>query len=353
MRNFRFLITGILSSFLTIHAVAQNKLDAVVSANVKLEQEIAEMDRLLGDIRAHMRKTEAEMVADSIILHRAMHERDSLLRLNTKENLALMVQDVARLEKRNDELLKEVERCKQEFVTKRQTLVRNQSDMAGMSAFEKVQRQKTLEANMQYTKVRYSEMQLSKLETLLGHAADFSDMNAYEEYVKRLRFAIANKKIYEKGVKAINSPLDFDYIVSIRDVIIPILELKQDDAGKGMFKLFGEQFGELDTLDIKLSRYKDGVKYLDNTIRAINGNREIRQLRAIGNPQERTRLLNLMKPYVFPEEGTERSKKHQIYFEMVPYLKDLLKRYWREVQDDPFAVPTKTECDVESMVVEK
>ena len=73
------MITGILSSFLTIHAVAQNKLDAVVSANVKLEQEIAELDRQLGDIRAHMRKTEAEMVADSIILHRAMPPKSPLM----------------------------------------------------------------------------------------------------------------------------------------------------------------------------------------------------------------------------------------------------------------------------------
>ena len=224
--------------------------------------------------------------------------------------------------------------------------------MDRMDAFRKVQTQLQFEEKMNYTNKAFTELQVSVIDSLVSHVSEFRGMEAFDEYVKRLHWTAANKKVYDRGVVAINSAFNGDTISSIREAIIPLLDIKRDDLKQGVFKLSEQQFGEIDTLDIKLSRFKNGTRLLQNTISEINNNKNIKKLRADNTRSSMTDLQRLIKPYITPKNGTERSKQHERYFKMIPYLERMLEQYWKEVKENPFEVPTKTECEIQNIVVE-
>lgn len=348
----RSLIIAI-SFFFAINVCGQNKLDDLVIANAKLSKEIADLERELDAIYKNIQNAQIEKVKDFILCNNLKHDIDSLAKLNTKEFLIQLEHEIDSLESCNNELQKNIDDLAGKLASDRESLGKTQVAMENMGAFKEVQKQQQFQDCMLYTQTPYSRIQLPELLSLLGQSKEYSEMKLYEEYVKRLRFAIANKNIYDEGIRAINTPFNNDTIVAIREKIIPILELTKDDFKTGVFKLPKEQFVELDTLDIKLSRFKGGIKVLISTINEINSNAEIVKLRATNDPSNKSQIISLMRLYVFPEDGTERAKVHNRYFKMVPYLGKMLKQYWEEVKKNPFANSTETERIIANNVMEK
>ena len=111
-----------------------------------------------------------------------------------------------------------------------------------------------------------------------------------------------------------------------------------------------EQFGELDSLDVKLSRFNNGIKELKKIVEGINKNEKIVKIRSERRVGSKKDCLDLMRQYIVPEKGTEQDKIYQRYFAMIPYLEKLLKKYWEELKKNPFSTPTKSEVVITNLV---
>lgn len=349
----KYCICFVLFCFYSYHAWGQSKLDDIVMSNIKVEKEIASLKSQLDINNDSIKKIKAEIANSEALLKRTMHQKDTLENKKSKDFLAKLNKEVISLDSINNALLVQIKDTKRDMATKHKEFANNQSVMLGMGAFSVVQRERKFEENLQYTKRRFSQIDLVKLQRLLDQSNEFSDMNKYDEYVKRLRSTIANMNIYNDGVKAINTPFNEDVIVSVRERIIIPTQIKNDNLKKGIFKLTSNQFYELDSLDIKLSRFKGGMKALKKIIVDINSDKQITSMRSDSNNRSnRTQLLNLMKPYIIPKAGTDRKEKFERYFKMVPYLEKLLKQYWNEIKSNPFLVPTKTESIIFNTIIE-
>lgn len=350
----KYCISFLLLCSNSFYVWGQSKLDDVVISNIKVEKEIASLKGQLDVYNDSIKKVKTEIAKSEALLKKTMHQKDSLERKKNKEFLAILNKEVISLDSINNALLLQIKDVKRDLATKNKELANNQSVMSGMGAFSIVQREHKFEENLQYTKRRFSQIDLVKLQRLLDQSNEFSDMNKYDEYVKRLRFTIANMNIYNDGIKAINSSFNEDVIVAVRERIITPTQIKTDNIKKGIFKLTSSQFSELDSLDIKLSRFKGGMKALKKIIVDINSDKQIVSMRSVSNNRSnRTQLLNLMKPYIIPEAGTERKEKFERYFKMVPFLEKLLKQYWNEIKSNPFSTPTKTESIIVNTIIEE
>lgn len=352
-------ITKICISFLlfcsySFYAWGQSKLDDVIISNIKVEKEIASLKSQLDIYNDSIKKVRAEIANSEVLLKKVMHQKDSLEYKKSKDFLAKLNKEVISLDSINNTLLVQIKDTKRDLATKYKKLANNQSVMSGMGAFTVIQRERKFEENLQYTKRSFSQIDLVKLQRLLDQSNEFSDMNKYDEYVKRLRSTIANMNIYNDGIKAINCPFNEDVIVAVRERIITPTQIKNDNIKKGVFKLTSNQFSELDSLDIKLSRFKGGMKVLKKIIVDINSDKQIASMRSESNNRSnRAQLLNLMKPYIIPEADTERKDKFERYFKIVPYLEKLLKQYWNEIKSNPFSTPTKTESIIVNTIIEE
>lgn len=284
----RTQITKICISFLlfcsySFYAWGQSKLDDVIISNIKVEKEIASLKSQLDIYNDSIKKVRAEIANSEVLLKKVMHQKDSLEYKKSKDFLAKLNKEVISLDSINNTLLVQIKDTKIDLATKYKKLANNQSVMSGMGAFTEVQRERKFEENLQYTKRRFSQIDLVKLQRLLDQSNEFSDMNKYDEYVKRLRSTIANMNIYNDGIKAINTPFNEDVIVSVRERIIILTQIKNDNLKKGIFKLTSNQFSELDSLDIKLSRFKGGMKTLKKIIVDINSDKQIASIRFESN----------------------------------------------------------------------
>lgn len=350
----KYFISFVLFCFYSYHAWGQSKLDDIVMSNIKVETEIASLKSQLDIYNDSIKKIKAEIANSKVLLKRTMHQKDSLEHRKSKDFLAKLNKEVISLDSINNALLVQIKDTKGDMATKYKELANNQSVMSGMGAFTVIQRERKFEENLQYTKRSFSQIDLVKLQRLLDQSNEFSDMNKYDEYVKRLRSTIANMNIYNDGIKAINCPFNEDVIVAVRERIITPTQIKNDNIKKGVFKLTSNQFSELDSLDIKLSRFKGGMKVLKKIIVDINSDKQIASMRSESNNRSnRAQLLNLMKPYIIPEADTERKDKFERYFKIVPYLEKLLKQYWNEIKSNPFSTPTKTESIIVNTIIEE
>lgn len=329
----------------------QNKLDELIISNSRIEREIKKLETDIKLYQDSIGRIEQNFVKDSIILNDLQVKRNLLVFQNSTDFLEKLEKEVDSLRTYNDEIIAKINETKSELEKKRKIVARNQSEMAGMGAFSAVQKEKIFTENMQYLKRRFSQMDIEKLQELRSNSQEFSSMNEYQEYLKRIDYTITNKKIYDDGIIAINAPFDEPLIVSIRDRIVSPSLVKKDDLKSGIFKLTEDQFFELDSLDIKLSRYKGGLKVLKGTINDINTDESILSLRASKRNSSKKEILNRIREYVLPKQDTDRRKAHERYFRMVPYLENLLKQYWTEISQSPFISPTKTEKIISNIVI--
>lgn len=353
MRFAKLYVLFLLFCPLTINVIGQNKLDDVVISNSEIEQEIISLKEQLSIFNDSINHIETAISADSITLKSAIHDKDSLDLLNSDEYLSALKAEVDSLDSIDNSMLQEIAEKEKDLEAKRKELANAQTAMSDMDAFTAIKKKNQFDENMQYTKKRFSQMDTVQLADLLENSQEFSDMEHFDEYVKRLHSAISNMAIYTDGNRAIDSPFDEKFIISVRARIIATTQVKKDNLKAGVFKLTPEQFSELDSLDIKLSRFKGGLKVLKNIIADINSNEQIITLRATKSSSKRSQLINLIKPYVMPEPGTDRFKNYERYFKMVPYLEKELKQYWIELKSNPFSVPTKTESKIENTVIEE
>lgn len=331
----------------------QNKLDELIISNSRIENEIKKLETDIKLYQDSLNRIELSIVNDSTILKDLQNKKNQLVTQNSKDFLEKLKKEVDSLQTYNNDIITKLNETQLELEKNSKIIATNQSEMAGMGAFSAIQKKKIFTENMQYLKKRFSQMDIRKLQELRSNSQDFSSMNEYKDYLKRIDYTITNKKIYDDGIIAINKPFDEPLIVSIRDSIFTSSQVKKDDLKSGVFKLTEEQFSELDSLDIKLSRYKGGLRVLKSTINEINTDENILSLRVSKRNSSKKDILDRIRDYVLPKQDTDRGKAHARYFSMIPYLENLLKQYWTEIKQSPFVSPTKTEKIITNIVIEE
>lgn len=182
---------------------------------------------------------------------------------------------------------------------------------------------------------------------------DYQTFEGFKEYKMRITAALNNKKIYDKVWKCINEGIDYQNAYKFRLELSTLLDIRKDNPKKGIYKLSVDQFSEMDSLDISLSRFNSGIRELKGIVSKINTDKEILQIRKTGNMSAKSRCKTLMKKYVIPEEGNEELRRiYKRYFKMIPYLEHLLRSYWNEIKDNPFNMQTKTEKIIIDLILQ-
>lgn len=217
-------------------------------------------------------------------------------------------------------------------------------ELSEMDVYSKIQRDGLFDEYRLIFPRRYSEISDEKLAEISDNLEEFSYRKDYDEFKGRVAFTVRNRSLYKASSDALDSEYDEEVIADLRRQLSEILLIDSDDVPSGMFKLSDEQYWELDSLDIKLNRYKNGLNELKNIVTKVNSNVDVINYRKAA---DRDACLAVMSSIVQPND--ENARIYERYFELIPYLKRTIEAYWKELQADPLASPGEVEKKIEQM----
>ena len=202
------------------------------------------------------------------------------------------------------------------------------------------QMQEQLAQNNEYLNLQFSEMSMERLKAMKDSLHEFAGLKGFDPYKERLAFAINYKRARDKAWACVDRGEDLDSVGWLRlDYFMP---LRESDVLRG--KMTQEQLLEMDSLNIKLSRIAGGIRNLRDIVETTKG--KIADL-----PESESKGKECLKVISDYRKEVEKSPKYQRYFEVIPFLKDLLKKYWEELEEDPLKTLTEAEKKIDKLVV--
>lgn len=209
------------------------------------------------------------------------------------------------------------------------------------------QMQELLAQNNEYLNLPFSKMSMERLKAMKDSLHEFVGQKGFDPYKERLAFAINYKRARDKAWACVDRGEDLDSVGWLRlDYFMP---LRESDVLRA--KMTQEQFLEMDSLNIKLSRIAGGIRNLRGIVESAK--EKIANLPESESKGKeclveisiyRKKVENYRKDF-------EKSAEYQRYFEVIPFLKDLLNEYWEELKEDPLKTPTETEKKIKKLVV--
>lgn len=188
------------------------------------------------------------------------------------------------------------------------------------------QMQELLAQNNDYLNLRFSKMSMERLKAMKDSLHEFGEQKGFAQYKEHLAFAMKYKPVYDMAWGCVADGEKLDSIGWLRSIFFEkLLSSPLKD------KMTREQFQEMDSMDIKLSRFFGGINKLKEIVKTVNSYR---------NQSD-------WDKYRTEVEG---SADYQRYFEVIPFLKKLLKEYWEELKKDPLKTRTKAE-EINQLVV--
>lgn len=336
--------------FLAVPARGQQALDKTIQSNVELEKEIAALQKDSINIKNGIKNIRFLIGKDSLRNAELENKYNSLLSATSKDSISQLRQLVTLLEKQRDSLRASIASIKKDVAEKEIELKSANSELQNLDVFSEIKMQQIYKDNLLYLNKKYSQMTKAKLVDISTNQDKFQEFEGFSDYQKRIAAALKNKKVYDVAWDCINTGNEYQDVDKFRIDINALLEQKQDSPKKGIYKLTAEQFSELDSLDIKLSRFNSGIKALKDIVTKINDDENIKNIRGEKNADATYDCIERMRKYVIPQEGSEEAKIRDRYFKMIPYLDKLLRKYWYELKANPF-VSTKTEEIIKNLVV--
>ena len=197
----------------------------------------------------------------------------------------------------------------------------------GMSGYV----QQSLDANIAVLGKKLSTITGEQLDEMAGKLDYYAGSPGFDEYKSRLADARGKLRLYERAVSALNFPYDPARVERLCDELDPVLSLIEDLPDEGKFVLTDEQYDELNTLYIALSRYRGGVVALHELIAKVNNDDEVLRCRA---DRDKAGCIEVIGALVNARDEATTYVRER-YFEMIPYLGKLLQDYWDAVQEDP------------------
>lgn len=192
------------------------------------------------------------------------------------------------------------------------------------------QMQELLAQNNDYLNLRFSKMSMERLKAMKDSLHEFGEQKGFAQYKEHLAFATKYKPAYDMAWGCVADGEKLDSIGWLRSIFFEkLLSSPFKD------KMTREQFQEMDSMDIKLSRFFGGINKLKEIVKTVNSYR---------NQSDWDKI----KAY---RDKVKRSAECQRYFEVIPFLKELLEEYWKELEEDPLKTRTKTEEIIKQIVV--
>lgn len=323
---------------------------AVTSASAQKES----WEELVNSNRQIEKEIQA-LLADTTVLHQAIikfgaeqsrlyAQIDSIANLCNELKGDVDNKKVASVQQKVDSLNCVVEKLqarKKELAALRQqkesSLASLKSNISGMGAYSAIKDEQMYAQYKEVLTKPYSEITITVLDEIESKMRSFTKLPDFAEFNVRLNACKNNKKLFDLAQSLLTEKLNSDKIDKTRDKLYELLDIKKDDFRKGIVKLSETQFSEIDTLDIKLSRYGAGIVVLQNIVKAVNESNVREQYH--GN---KAACIDAMRSIVI-SEAPEAIENRQRYFDMIPTLKELCQKYWNELQADPFTAPTETE----------
>ncbi|MBQ4063516.1 MAG: hypothetical protein IJC92_04480 [Bacteroidaceae bacterium] len=222
---------------------------------------------------------------------------------------------------------------------KKKELAAMHKALGDMDEYADIQKEMEYEQEMAIIERKYSQIKDVQLKELRKKTQKYRRKSFYTENLARIDAAERNRELFLRAKKALNTPYNRGVVEGLREEIGVLLQTENDDAGKGIFKLSEKQFPEMDTLDIKLSRFEWGTIELKDLVSKVNDNEDIKRHREAG---DKVQCLRAMRAILYPsdEESAETLKS---YIMIIPYLNELLGNYREELQKNPIEYPTPTE----------
>lgn len=351
MNKLYYLFPVLFFCTLALPVKGQSDLEKKIQNNVTLEKEIELLKKDSANVKKEIRNQYLQIEKDSFKNKELNRKYSLLLNSTSQDSIMYLSMDVDSLQKLHDSLQASIISTKKKISEKNNELKKADSELQNMSVYSEIQKQQVYKNNLQYLSQKYSHMSLKKLDEFVNSIDEYKSFEGFNDYQKRLDAALKNKKLYDDAWKCVSEGQGYQNVYDFRSRINALLEIKKDDSQKGMFKLTKEQYNEVDSLDIRLSRYKSGIRELQGIVSKINSDEEIIQIRNAKKISSKRECIALMKKYVVPEEGSESVKIYERYFKMIPYLEKLLKTYWKELRENPFNTPTKTEKTITELLI--
>ena len=205
------------------------------------------------------------------------------------------------------------------------------------------QMQELLAQNNEYLNLRFSKMSMERLKAMKDSLHEFAGQKGFDPYKERLAFAINYKRARDKAWACVDRGEDLDSVGWLRlDYFMP---LRESDVLRG--KMTQDQLLEMDSLNIKLSRIAGGIRYLRDIVDIVE-NAKVKIANLPESESKGKECLEVISEY---RKEVEESAKYQRYFEVIPFLKKLLEKYWKELEKDPLKTRTEAEEKIDKLVV--
>ena len=202
------------------------------------------------------------------------------------------------------------------------------------------QMQELLAQNNDYLNLRFSKMSMERLKAMKDSLHEFAGQKGFDPYKERLAFAINYKRARDKAWACVDRGEGLDSVARLRlDFFMPLRESVGLRA-----KMTQEQFMEMDSLNVKLSRIAGGIRNLRDIVEITKG-------KIVKLPESESKGKECLKVIRYYRDEVERSAKYQRYFEVIPFLRELLEEYWKELEEDPLKTQTKAEEIIDQLVV--
>lgn len=256
--------------------------------------------------------------------------------------------DRDRLTLRRDTFLARRDSLQAALDAKTRRLAQLQGEADGLKVYADMRKSQELQDCRDYLKQSLTALDTSRLARMKASAADYSGIDGYTAYTASLSLTDKAKRLYDDGTTAINRPYDPGAITALRGRMREMAAHDPSRKSKDT-KLTKEQFGQLDTLDISLSRYAGGVRLLQGIVQQVNSDTTVTAFRngKTGDPQE---AKTAAYKYIDPNINSDEEKAMQRYLDFIPYLKRLFKAYEQQFSRD-VKTPGKAEEEIKSYKV--
>ena len=142
---------------------------------------------------------------------------------------------------------------------------------------------------------------------------------------------------------ALKTPHGPEHIIAVRTPIVDLIN-KYEESQSATKIISKEQYDELSEMNQTFRGYKKGMNALKEMVNKINNDAKIKEYREAG---EIDKCIAQIAQII--EKNDSNKETYEQYFESIPCLNNLLKKYWEELNENPLTSPTKTEEEINAL----
>lgn len=323
-------------------------LFAIPARGQKSEKTNQKLQTEIEALRAHAASLQVQLMEWTTKVSASAKQLEVLTRSITMRDVGMLRETVVSLEQKHLSMEDSIQALDAQIRKATGNVQALEGKLEGMKVYsdrlnkEQKQRQmqELLAQNNEYLNLRFSKMSMERLKAMKDSLHEFAGQKGFEPYKERLAFAINYKRARDKAWACVDRGEDLDSVGWLRlDYFMPLCE---SDVLRA--KMTQEQFIEMDSLNVKLSRIAGGIRNLRDIVEITKG--KIADL-----PESESKRKECLEEISDYRNEVERSAKYQRYFEVIPFLKDLLDEYWKELEKDPLKTQTKAEEKINKLVV--